>query len=68
MSTPAAPPNVDSNDNRILSLVKVVQTDADSIAEAQTRNATICPREETSQSPREAQIIEPYRVSMYTFC
>lgn len=68
MSAPAAPPDVDADDNGILSEVKVIQTGAESIAEAQAMKATILPREEASQSAREVQIIEPYRVSMYTCC
>lgn len=68
MSAPAAPPDVDADDNGILSAVKVIQTGAESITEAQAMNATILPREESSQSAREIQIIEPYRVSMYTCC
>lgn len=68
MATLAAPPHVDADDSRILSVVKIIQTDAESIAEAQAMNATVLPLEEASQSAREVQIIEPYRVSMYTCC
>lgn len=59
MSTPAAPPDVDADDNRILSVMKGIQTGAESIAEAQATNATVLPREETSQSTREVQIMNP---------
>lgn len=68
MSTLAASPHVDADDNGILSVVKITQTDAGSMAEAQATNATVLPLEETSQSAREVQIIESYRVSMYICC
>ena len=41
MSTPAASPHVDTDDSRILSVVKIIQTGAESIAEAQAMNKLV---------------------------